>query len=243
MGDMANTVEMSIIAIVRSCYREKFGIPRQPGLVDRSRARIEFLPSFDRAEMFRELDTFSHIWVHFLFHDSIGEGWRTTVRPPSLGGQRRVGIFSSRSPHRPNHLGLSVVKLLEITSFDNRISLEVGGGDFLDNTPVLDIKPYVPFSDCIPDAAAGYSGQQILPLRVCFLKDAELFCREYEEQTGRDLAGLVEQVLAQDPRPASQRHRQKYFGIQLWDVNIRWRVENESVKVIECRLVENPHRP
>ncbi len=239
MSNRNETIQLQVIAVIHSCYREKFGIPRQPGLVDQARARIEFLPSFDRTEMFKELENFSHIWVHFLFHDSQSEGWRTTVRPPSLGGQQRVGVFASRSPHRPNHLGLSVVKLVEIVCKENRISLEVSGGDFLNHTPVIDIKPYVPFSDCIADAAAGYSGQLISPLPVCFLEDAERFCKEYEQRTGKNLSGLVEQVLAQDPRPASQRTRDKYFGIQLWDVNIRWMVEKGRVKVVECQQRRN----
>lgn len=239
MSNRIDTIELRVIAVIYSCYHEKFGIPRQPGLVNQARARIEFMPSFDRVEMFKELDTFSHIWVHFLFHDSESEGWRTTVRPPALGGQQRVGVFASRSPHRPNHLGLSAVKLEEVICKNNRVSLEVSGGDFLNHTPVIDIKPYVPFSDCIADAAAGYSGQLISPLPVCFLEDAELFCKEYEQQTEKNLSGLIEQVLAQDPRPASQRNRYKCFGIQLWDVNIRWVVEKRMVKVVECQRVKN----
>lgn len=240
MSNIIDTIELRVIAVIHSCYHEKFGIPRQPGLVDQARARIEFLPSFDRVEMFRELEMFSHIWVHFLFHDSLHEGWRTTVRPPALGGQQRVGVFASRSPHRPNHLGLSAVKLLEVVCEDNRISLEVSGGDFLNHTPVIDIKPYVPFSDCIADAAAGYSGQCMSPLPVCFLEDAQRFCEEYEQQTGKNLSGLIEQVVAQDPRPASQRSRDKCFGIQLWDVNIRWVVADGQVRVVSCQLVHSP---
>jgi tRNA (adenine37-N6)-methyltransferase len=237
MSDRVDTIEWEIIGVIHSCYHEKFGIPRQPGLVDLARAQIELLPSFDRIEMFKELEKFSHIWVHFIFHDSLAEGWRTTVRPPSLGGQRRVGVFASRSPHRPNHLGLSAVRLEEIVCKENRVSLEISGGDFLNRTPVVDIKPYVPFSDCIADAAVGYSGQLISALPVCFQEDAELFCQEYEEKTEKNLSGLIEQVLAQDPRPASQRSRDKCFGMQLWDVNIRWVVENGQVHVVECRRI------
>ena len=238
MSNRIDRIESRVIGVIHSCYHQKFGIPRQPGLVDQARARIEFLPSFDRVEMFKELETFSHIWVHFLFHDSESEGWRTTVRPPSLGGQQRVGVFASRSPHRPNHLGLSAVRLLGVTCKNNRVSLEVGGGDFLNNTPVIDIKPYVPFSDCIADATESYSGKLKSPLPVCFQKEAELFCRKYERQTGKNLSGLIEQVLAQDPRPASQRSRNKCFGIQLWDVNIRWVVEEGQVNVVECEVVK-----
>jgi tRNA-Thr(GGU) m(6)t(6)A37 methyltransferase TsaA len=144
MSNTVDTWELQVIAVIHSCYHEKFGIPRQPGLVDQARDRIEFLPSFDRVEMFRELDNFSHIWVHFLFHDCLHEGWRATVRPPSLGGQRRVGVFASRSPHRPNHLGLSVVKLVEVIYKNNKVSLEVSGGDFLNHTPSLTLNLMCP---------------------------------------------------------------------------------------------------
>lgn len=229
-----NSNELQIIAEIRSCYREKFGIPRQPGLVERARARIVFQPDFGREEMFRELERFSHIWVQFLFHNCIPEGWRPTVRPPWLGGRQRVGVYASRSPHRPNHLGLSVVRLLAVHNQGDGVSLEIGGGDFLDKTPVVDIKPYVPFCDCIPEALSGYSGISLTPLEVHFSAQAKQFCDQYEQQTGRDLLGLIRQVLAQDPRPASQRQRRKRFGILLWDVNIRWQVEEDGVRVVEC---------
>ena len=231
---MGDQLEVKIIARVHSCYREKFGIPRQPGLVDRARASIEFFPPYNRKEMFKEIEKFSHIWVHFLFHEAVDDGWKTTVRPPALGGQQRVGVFASRSPHRPNHFGLSVVRLYGVKVNESGVSLDVGGGDFLDNTPVIDIKPYVPYSDCVEDASAGYSGQKIASLPVAFTEGARKFCEVYKNETSRDLQGLIEQVLAQDPRPASQRNRDKRFGMQLWEVDIRWRVEDGVVKVLEC---------
>ncbi|MDJ0623364.1 MAG: tRNA (N6-threonylcarbamoyladenosine(37)-N6)-methyltransferase TrmO [Desulfocapsaceae bacterium] len=235
------TLDVEAIGFIRSCYREKFGIPRQSGLVDCATARIKFFPAFAREEMFRELETFSHIWVHFLFHDVLAEGWRTTTRPPWLGGQRRVGVYASRSPHRPNHLGLSVVKLLRVLPADKGTILEVAGGDFLDRTPVVDIKPYVPFCDSVPEALSGYSGQQTDPLIVQFSQEAAAFCRQYQRQTGRELQVIIEQVLGQDPRPASQRNKDKIFGVQLWNVNIRWTVHHDLVQVTECQLItESP---
>lgn len=234
------TFDIEAIGFVRSCYREKFGIPRQPGLVDRATARIIFFPDFAREEMFRELESFSHIWVQFFFHDVLSEGWRITTRPPWLGGQRRVGVYASRSPHRPNHLGLSVVKLVRVLAGAEGTSLEIAGGDFLDMTPVVDIKPYIPFCDCIPEASTGYSGQQVNSLVVQFSEEARAFCHQYERQTGRELQIIIGQVLGQDPRPASQRHKDKIFGVQLWDVNIRWTVHHGIVQVIECRVVHGP---
>ena len=240
MNNQEQHYHVEIIGQIRSCYREKFGIPRQPGLVNQATAQISFFPPFGREEMFRQLDQFSHIWVQFVFHGVFAEGWRTTTRPPWLGGQERVGVYASRSPHRPNHLGLSVVKLLAILATAKGVVLEVGGGDFLDGTPVVDIKPYVPFCDCVPEALAGYSGQRPDPLAVQFSEEAATFCHQYRQQTGRELHDIIEQVLGQDPRPASQRTTSKIFGIQLWDVNIRWVVENDLVTVITCqRSTEN----
>ena len=145
------------IARIHSCFSEKFGIPRQPGLAAKATARMEMLPPYDRSEMVRGLEKFSHIWIHFLFHDAITEGWRPTVRPPWLGGRKRVGVFASRSPHRPNFIGLSVVRLLEIHLEGKRLFLELAGVDFLDQTPVFDIKPYLPYSDRIIEATGGYA--------------------------------------------------------------------------------------
>ncbi len=145
--NMPDPLEINPIGVVHSCYTEKFGIPRQPGLVDKARATIELFSPYNRAEMVRKLESFSHIWVHFLFHDAVAEGWRPTVRPPGLGGQKRVGVFASRSPHRPNHLGISAVKLIGIKRVGQRLLLEVGGGDFLHGSPVFDLKPYIPYSD------------------------------------------------------------------------------------------------
>lgn len=225
------------IAIIHSCYVEKFGIPRQPGLVDKVLTYIKMIPPFNRIEMFRELDQFSHIWILFRFHESDKEGWKTTVRPPGLGGQRRVGVFASRSPHRPNHIGISVVKLIAIKAVKGNVQLVVEGGDFLDGTPVLDIKPYVPFCDDIREAKGGYAFQGTSGVVIQLTEEAKNFCVDYHQLTGRDLEGLLTQVLAQDPRPASQRHRAKSFGIQLWDVNIRWRCEKDAFLVTRCEYV------
>ncbi|MEE4242627.1 MAG: tRNA (N6-threonylcarbamoyladenosine(37)-N6)-methyltransferase TrmO [Desulfopila sp.] len=237
---MSASLEITPIGIIHSCYTEKFGIPRQPGLADKARATIELFGPYGRREMLKELERFSHIWVHFVFHAAIPEGWRPTVRPPGLGGQKRVGVFASRSPHRPNHLGISVVKLIYIDDIDGRVFLEVGGGDFLNESPVLDIKPYIPYSDSVPGALSGYTD---LPaerrIHVSLNEEAEKFCEQYEQKTGRDLSGLIEQVLSQDPRPASQRHAKKTFGFCLWDVNIRWIVQLGSFVVVECRSIEN----
>ena len=238
--NMPDPLEINPIGVVHSCYTEKFGIPRQPGLVDKARATIELFSPYNRAEMVRKLESFSHIWVHFLFHDAVAEGWRPTVRPPGLGGQKRVGVFASRSPHRPNHLGISAVKLIGIKRVGQRLLLEVGGGDFLHGSPVFDLKPYIPYSDSISTATTGYTrSAAVSKLRVSFSKEAQTFCRAYNMETGRDLLGLIEQVLEQDPRPASQHRTKTSFGFRLWDVNIRWIVGPDGFTVVECGRVEN----
>ena len=228
------------IGVIRSCYTEKFGIPRQAGLAEGARASIILKPPFDREEMVKALDQFSHIWVHFIFHQTLAEGWRSTIRPPGLGGQKRVGIFASRSPHRPNHLGFSAVSLLEIHVGHGETVLEIGGGDFLDGTPVVDIKPYIPYCDAIETAEGGYSGDGGIIQMVDFSGESDRFCRLYRAKTGRDLRTLITQVLQQDPRPASQRRVKREFGIRLWDVNIRWRVDDDSsFTVKECKLLRD----
>ena len=222
------------IGVIHSCFTEKFGIPRQPGMVKSAMATLELLPPFSREEMVRGLGDFSHIWVHFLFHQTVAEGWRATVRPPWLGGKKRVGVFASRTPHRPNHMGISAVKLINIKMEKKRYILELSGVDFLDQTPVLDIKPYVPYSDSIAEATAGYTVVEKPLIELQFTGEAAGFCAAYEEETGRKIRLLVEEMISQDPRPASQKGRKSQFGMLLWDVNVRWQVSGTQFKVLEC---------
>lgn len=210
------------IGLVHSCYREKFGIPRQPGLVKSARGAIELLPPCDREEMFKALETFSHIWLQFLFHEAVADGWRPTVRPPWLGGQQRVGLFASRSPHRPNFLGLSVVRYLGIRKEKGGLFLDIAELDLLDGTPVLDIKPYVPYSDRVEEASNGFVRFAEEKIAVHFTPEADAVCRSYQQEHGRDLRTLIREVLEQDPRPASQREKQREYGVLLWDMNVRW---------------------
>ena len=225
------------IARIHSCFSEKFGIPRQPGLAAKATARMEMLPPYDRSEMVRGLEKFSHIWIHFLFHDAITEGWRPTVRPPWLGGRKRVGVFASRSPHRPNFIGLSVVRLLEIHLEGKRLFLELAGVDFLDQTPVFDIKPYLPYSDRIIEATGGYAVEPKGAAEVEFSDEALAFCLAYQQEKGRDLSGLIREILQQDPRPASQKEDGRNFGMLLWDINVRWQVSGRGFLVLACEPI------
>ena len=223
---------MEPIGTIHSCYREKFGIPRQPGLVKSATGEVEILAPCDREEMFFGLEQFSHIWIQFQFHKAIEDGWRPTVRPPWLGGQKRVGLFASRTPHRPNFLGMSVVRYHGLRRETNGLFLDISGMDLLDGTPVFDIKPYVPYSDICEDASSGFATSVVEPITVRFSKEATQACVEYEERTGRALQPLVVEILAQDPRPASQRRKKREYGMSLWEMNIRWYAEENVFLVL-----------
>jgi tRNA-Thr(GGU) m(6)t(6)A37 methyltransferase TsaA len=231
---MENKMKYSIepIGLIHSCYGEKFGIPRQPGLVKSATGMIEMLPPCNREEMFKELDSFSHIWIQFLFHEAVSDGWRPTVRPPWLGGQKRVGLFASRTPHRPNFLGLSVVRYLGLRKEKDTLYLDISELDLLDGTPVLDIKPYVPYSDKLEEAASGFVQFAENLAVVAFTSEAESTCRDYQQRLGQDLKTLIREVLEQDPRPASQRGKHREYGMLLWGLNVRWLAEGTVFTVL-----------
>lgn len=239
-GTSTQGITIQPIGIIHSCFTEKFGIPRQPGMVAAATARLQLLPPYNRREMLRGLEEFSHIWIHFLFHQTIAEGWKPTVRPPWLGGQKRVGVFASRSPHRPNHMGLSAVKLEAVVCAGGTIFLDLSGVDFLDQTPVLDIKPYIPYSDCLEFASCSYAHGIQPEVAIAFSAEALVFCQFYQKETGRDLQQLIIGMLRHDPRPASQKKTKDQFGMLLWDVNIRWRVDEGGFLVEKCvRITSN----
>lgn len=221
------------IGIIHSCYPEKFGIPRQPGLVKSATARLELFEPYNRVEMVKGLDEFSHIWVQFLFHETVDKGWRSTIRPPFLGGKRRVGIFASRSPHRPNHLGISVVRLSGIVNEGKKLFLELAGVDLLDQTPVVDIKPYIPYSDKVEGATRGFTSPPASCNDVSFSEDAEEFCRQYELTQGRPLRRLIRETIGHDPRPAAHRLLKREYGILLWDVNVRFVADIDHFLVLK----------
>lgn len=231
------TFEVQPIGIIHSCFTEKFGIPRQPGMVPAATATLELYPPYNREEVSRGLEQFSHVWIHFLFHECVAEGWKNTVRPPWLGGKKRVGVLATRSPHRPNHLGLSVVRLDSIVKGENGISLQLSGVDLLDKTPVIDVKPYVPYSDSIISAECGYAKGEVPEVKVTFSSQVLEFCEVYEMKTGRNIQTLIEQMIKQDPRPAKQKGAKESFGILLWDVNIRWSVTSKGFFVMSCEQI------
>lgn len=221
------------IGIIRSCFPEKFGIPRQPGLVKEATATLELLPPYDRAEALEGLETFSHLWLIFVFHASLKETWKATVRPPRLGGNKRVGVFASRSMYRPNPIGLSVVELERVDTSAEQPRLFLKGVDLLDGTPVLDIKPYLPYVDAIADAHGGYAHSTPEPrLQVKFSSTAATQCTGYE-QTYPNLRTLIIQVLELDPRPAyyNEQHSSREFGMRLLEFDIKWRLAGNLAEV------------
>lgn len=222
------------IGIIHSPYKEKFAVPRQPGLVADGCGELRLLPPYNQAEAVRGLEQFSHIWVLFIFHQTQDGGWRPTVRPPRLGGNARVGVFATRSTFRPNPIGMSLIELKGIRQQGSEIVLELGSLDLVDGTPVVDIKPYLPFAENIPDARAGFA--QDIPLAdmpVNFTLDAEQRLRQ-EARNHPNLRRFITQVLAQDPRPAYRKGEQqsREFAAHLSEFNVRWRVENGQTDVI-----------
>lgn len=225
------TYTFAPIGRIHSCFTEKFGIPRQPGLVPDARGTLEIFPPYGRIEAFRELEHFSHIWIIFVFHQCQPGQWRPTVRPPRLGGNRRVGVFASRSGFRPNPIGQSVVELLGIDDRRNGLLLQLKGLDLLDGTPVLDIKPYLPYADHVPDARAAYAHTPPPTIAsVEFSPSADQACRKLESPAYPQLRRLIVNIIAQDPKPAYIDNSQnKTFGMRLWDLNIRFQAEGDAM--------------
>lgn len=221
------------IGLIRSCFTEKFGIPRQPGLVPDAPAVLEVSPPFDQSAAFRGLEGFSHIWVLFVFHGCLGHPWKATVRPPRLGGNHRMGVFATRSGFRPNQIGQSPARLGRIERSKGVLRLHLTGIDLLDGTPVLDIKPYLPYVDSIPEARGGYARAAPEPsLGVCFSPAAEDAGRGLEQFRYPGLMGLIRSVLSQDPRPAYRKDDDHgRYGMRLWDLNIRFGVKGDTIVV------------
>ena len=225
------------IGIIHSCFGEKFGIPRQPGLVPAAHATLELLPPYAQPAAVRGLEGFSHVWVIFEFHGIAAGHWHPTVRPPRLGGNQRLGVFATRTPFRPNPIGLSAVRLDRIVAMRGRVTLHLTGVDLLDGTPVLDLKPYVPYADHIAEASGGFAAQSPTPpLTVRFSRQAQAFCAAWPDS---DLPVLIHQVLGQDPRPAYAATQStavtRTHGVKLGGLEVRWKVRGTLAYVTEIR--------
>lgn len=216
-----------VIGIVHSPFKEKFAIPRQPGLTN-TLAIIELLPPYAVPDAVKGLEAFSHIWISFVFHAVTDREWKPLVRPPRLGGNEKLGVFATRSTHRPNPVGLSVVTLEKIDISDG-VKLYVRGVDLLDGTPVLDIKPYLPYVDSVVDARSGFAPDKPQRLPVRWQPDALAIA----EKISKEFRAMVEDVLAYDPRPAYQHEPGRIYGVRLGDVNVRFRVGRDEIEIVD----------
>ncbi len=221
-------IPMKVIANIHSDFPTKFGIPRQSGLVEELTAQIVFSPEYRVPEAVRGLEEFSHIWLVWQFSGAVREDWSPTVRPPRLGGNTRMGVFSTRSPFRPNAIGLSCVRLLKVEpSTPQGPVLTVAGADLMDGTPILDIKPYIPYADCKPEATGGFTDRA-----GDFLLHVE-FPPALLERVPENRREALIGVLSHDPRPSYQRNPERVYGMEFAGVNVRFRVAEDILTVLD----------
>nr|WP_320136876.1 tRNA (N6-threonylcarbamoyladenosine(37)-N6)-methyltransferase TrmO [uncultured Amphritea sp.] len=236
---MSSPLVFEPIAIIHSGYKEKFGIPRQPGLARSMTASIELLPPYNSADAVRGLEQCSHIWLLFIFSACVDKGWSPLVRPPRLGGNEKLGVFASRSPFRPNPIGLSPVKLEGVRCEGAQVFLDVSGADLLDKTPIVDIKPYLPYSDSLPQAHYDIASKiDTLNLPVQFSAEAQIALEQQSQRLNLPLQQQIEEVLRCDPRPAyhKQKAQQRTYGIRLHDLNIRWEINDRAILVLQIEI-------
>lgn len=217
---------MKIIAKIHNDFKEKFGIPRQSGLSGELLSRIVFEPEYRNPLALRGIEGFSHLWLIWQFSESIRDDWSPTVRPPRLGGNKRVGVFATRSPFRPNPIGLSSVKLesVEVTATEGTV-LVVSGADLLDGTPIYDIKPYIAYSDYHADAVSGFAD----PVREYKLN--VVFCKDLLSKVHISKQKPLLQILEQDPRPSYQNDPEREYGMRFSDYEIFFNVDGDTLTV------------
>lgn len=220
------------IAHIKTDFSSKFGIPRQSGLVDELEAKIIFEPQYRIPEAFRGLEGYSHVWLLWQFSECADKEWSPTVRPPRLGGNKRMGVFASRSPFRPNSIGLSCVKLISIDETEeNGTVLTVSGADLLDGTPIIDVKPYLPYVDSHPEASGGFALQE---------KEGSLdvvFPTELLSDIPADKQEALKAVLKQDPRPQYQNDPERIYGLEFAGYDVRFKVKENLLSVVEVEKI------
>ena len=225
---------LSPIATISTPFKQKFAIPRQPNLAN-AKGQITFTDTYGDPQAFKGLENYSHLWLLFIFHETAARGWKPAVKAPRLGGNATLGVYASRSTHRPNAIGMSVVRNRGLSESDGRPQLSVGGVDLLDGTPIVDIKPYIRYADSIDSAADNLDRYAPIPCRPVH------FCATAREQLTLvmekhpDAAELIESVLAQDPRPAyrqSSENDDKIYKVKLYDFDVSWQVKNGQIEVL-----------
>ena len=231
---MAEQHTLRVIARIHSDFPTKFGIPRQSGLVEELRSAVVFEPEYRNPDALRGLEGFSHLWLIWQFSQAVRENWSPTVRPPRLGGNARMGVFATRSPFRPNPIGLSCVRLERIEQHPQwGPALWVAGADLMDGTPIYDVKPYLPYADCRPEAAGGFASQPKEP--TLQVEIAPELLAQVPEELREALLG----VLAQDPRPQYQHRPDRVYGLEFGPLEVKFTVEGELLTV---RQVQNRRR-
>ena len=224
-------ITFKVIARIRSDFPDKFGIPRQSGLLKNLRSTIVFEPEFRNADALRGLEGFSHLWLLWLFSENVRDTWKPTVRPPRLGGNTRLGVFATRSSFRPNPIAMSCVKIEKINlTGEGAPSIEVSGADLMDGTPIVDIKPYLPYADSIPEATGGFAeAVRFNKLEVGFSVEAQVALDEQFPENKK--AALIE-LLSEDPRPAYQRSADRIYGIRFAGFEIKFQVQGDHLTVV-----------
>ena len=223
-----NDITIRVIARMKSDFPTKFGIPRQSGLVEELHSTIIFEPEYRNPDALRGIEEFSHIWIIWQFSEAVRQEWSPTVRPPRLGGNTRMGVFATRSPFRPNNLGLSSVKLLGVENTkEYGTVLHVAGADLMDGTPIFDIKPYIPYGDAHPDATGGFTDQA-----KDFILDVK-FPQQLLDKIPQDKQAAAIGVLSHDPRPSYQKQADRVYGLNFAGFDIRFQVSGDTLTVLE----------
>lgn len=229
---MPDTIPMNVIARLRCDFTEKFGVPRQAGLAEHVYSRVVFEPEYRNADALRGIDGFSHLWLIWGFDRVRQKTWSPTVRPPRLGGNERMGVFATRSPFRPNPVGLSCVRLVRVERDDpDGPCLLVSGADMTDGTPIFDIKPYLPYADCRPDASGGYT--DLLPEKRLAVDFPDVLA---EKLPGEKRAALLD-ILSHDPRPSYQSDPNREYGLSYGGYDVRFRVSGGTLHVFEVLAI------
>ena len=225
-----DSISMDVIAVMHSDFPTKFGIPRQSGLAEALHSTIVFEPAYRNPEALRGIEGFSHLWILWQFSQAVRQDWSPTVRPPRLGGNTRMGVFATRSPFRPNAIGLSCVRLLSVEQTqDMGTVLHIGGADLMDGTPILDIKPYIPYCDAHPEAMGGFTqdaGDYLLEVD---------FPENLKQRLPAEKQEAICQVLSHDPRPSYQKDSDRIYGLSFAGFDIRFTVKDKVLTVVEVK--------
>lgn len=221
---------MNVIAVMHSDFSTKFGIPRQSGLAEALQSTIVFEPAYRNPEALRGIEGFSHLWILWQFSQAVRQDWSPTVRPPRLGGNTRMGVFATRSPFRPNAIGLSCVRLLSVEQTqDMGTVLHIGGADLMDGTPILDIKPYIPYCDAHPEAMGGFTQDA-----GDYLLDVD-FPESLKQRLPAEKQEAICQVLSHDPRPSYQKDTDRVYGLSFAGHDIRFTVKDKVLTVVDVQ--------